>query len=292
MKARPLLLRMIGDSSLDEEARRPLLAALFNRDGAEATRWAQESLGVPEHAALVYQVLQQLTVEPEPDDRPLYLEALRSSDAVAQCFAIEGMLGLGESGAGWCDRLTSLLRSPHPGVRVRAAAGLAREGRREELPELRRLALEDPEPWLRAEALRWLGEVDMEGSASVVARGLADDGAWNDAPLGAAEAIWALSRRGTPEDLSRLLNAYPVLNEKFNDEKKYSVRVQWSLEFLLEECLKFHLARQEGHSHEELARPRCRESAYDLLERARSPEPRAEPFREGIPSALFEPWYR
>jgi hypothetical protein len=252
-EARPLLLRSLCDLHLEEEVRRPMLRELFARERAVAIRWALAAMDWPENTALVRRFLHRAVLAPEPGDRALFLKALHGSDAVAQCFAIEGLLGLGESGAAWCGRLTSLLQASHPAVRLRAAAGLIQEGRREELPALRQTALQASEPWLRAEAVRWLGEVDAEASQPVFAAALSDRGSWDlhQIPLGSDEAIWALSRHGAPEDLSLLLNAY--LRSCFS--------------YVLDEYLVFHLARQEGRPAEEVPPPPCRLYSLDILER-------------------------
>lgn len=252
-EARPLLLRLLCDLRLEEEVRRPMLEELFARERAVAIRWALAAMDWPENAALVRRLLHSAARAPEPGDRALFLKALHDSEAVAQCLAIEGLLGLGESGAAWCEWLTSLLQANHPAVRLRAAAGLIRAGRREELPALRRTALQAPEPWLRAEALRWLGEVDAEASQPLFAAALSDKGSWDShhISLGSDEAIWALSRRGTPEAPSLLLNAY----------------LRGCFSYVLNEHLVFHLARQEGRPAEEVPAPECRLHALDILQR-------------------------
>lgn len=249
-EARPLLFRLLCDFDLAEEVRRELLATLFERDRAVAIRWALVALSWPDNLPLVRFLLHRAVEKPEPIERPLFLAALRSTDDVAHCFAIEGLLTLGESGASWCDRLTSLLHAPHPVVRLRAAAGLARQGHEEGLPLLRRTALEAPEPWLRAEALRWLGEVDLEASRPVLEQGLSDPGVSDrHIELGGAEALHALSRRGRPEDLTALLNAY-VRGPFVQD---------------LDDHLEYHLRRQEGRSTEEPFLPLARNHALEFL---------------------------
>ena len=250
-EARPLLFRLLCDFDLAEEVRRKLLATLFERDRAVTIRWALVALAWPDTLPLVRFLLHRAVWKPAPVDRPLFLAALRSTDDVAHCFAIEGLLALGESGAGWCDRLTSLLHAPHPVVRLRAAAGLARQGPEEGLPLLRRTALEAPEPWLRAEALRWLGEVDLEASRPVLEQGLSDPGLSDRHPLtlGMDEAIHALSRRGRPEDLTALLNAY----------------VRGPIGYDLDDHLEHHLRRQEGRSTEEPFLPIARTHVLEFL---------------------------
>lgn len=243
-EARPLLHRLLCDFGLHPETRRVLLAKYFERDRATVIRWALAGSAYPDQAPLVFFVLRRAATAPEPVDRPLFLAALRSADWLAVCAAISGLLGLDESGPGWCDRLTSLLQAPHPLVRLRAAAALVRQGRNDLLPLLRRTAQEALEPWLRAEALRRLGEVDAEASRPIFVRALEDQGTCSDRELAvdADEAAWALSRLGTYEDLSALLNGY--------------LRGSWSYD--IDEHLMFHLARQEGLPAEEVPLPLAR----------------------------------
>ncbi|MFY0578784.1 HEAT repeat domain-containing protein [Cystobacter fuscus] len=93
-------------------------------------------------------------------------------------------------------------------MRVRAAAGLLRWGRVEGGELLRRTARQSDEPWLRAEALRWLGALDAPGQVELLERGLRDE-TWEKKRWPEAdEAAWALFRWGTPEALGALLTAW------------------------------------------------------------------------------------
>jgi HEAT repeat protein len=227
-ETRPLLYQFLCDFDVAAEVRDVLLQRLFTEDRAVAARWVAAAWTYPENLPVVRGFLARASLEPRPEERPLFLAALRGPDDLARCFAIEGLRALGESGAGWCDRLTSLAHASHPAVRLRAAAGLVRQGRREWLPLLRQTALEAEQAPLRAEALRWLGELDGEASRSVLKQALLK---MERPSLPAAdEAVWALSRLGSAEDLSALLDAALF--------GLYTPR--------LERALEHHLARQEG----------------------------------------------
>jgi len=117
-------------------------------------------------------------------------------------------------------------------VRLRAAACLIQEGRREWLPLLRKMAREAEPYRLRAEALRWLGALDGEASRSVLKQALS--GPPMPRASEADEAVWALSRLGSAEDLCALLDA-----------GLFCVPCS-----ILEQELEYHLARQEGRPTE------------------------------------------
>ncbi|MCE9673957.1 hypothetical protein LY474_39820 [Myxococcus stipitatus] len=287
---RPLLLSLLRHPDVAEHPRRALLAALLLVDRPAAIQWAAEALGAAELPALVLQLLQEAALAPRPEERPFFLEVLQGADEVAACFALEALLALGGVGSEARERVEALTRSTHPGLRVRAVAVQVREGRREELPELARLAREAPEPWLRAEALRWLCEVDREACQPCVEQALTDEAAWGDAPLAAAEALHALAKRGTPEDLSLLMNASVAVLETFSNASRYSSYTYFQMRYLVDESLEFHLARDEGREHGELPLPRAREFAFDILEHARAPG--VKPPRTFFPRALFVPWSR
>ncbi|MCP3143177.1 HEAT repeat domain-containing protein [Pyxidicoccus xibeiensis] len=250
-EARPFLYRYLCDFTLATEVRHELLDSLFDHDRAVAIRWALVAARYADNTPLVRFVLRLAAQRPEPGDRPLFLTGLRGTDDVSQCFALEGLLALGESGASWCDRLGSLIHANHPAVRLRAAAGLAQQGRSEWLPMLRHAALEAPEPWLRADALRWLGQVDAEASRPVLLRALTTEGPWGNRQIapGADEAVWALSRLGSVEDLCALLDA----------------SLKGCCSALLDEALEFHLARQEGHPVKNVPPP-LRSYVADVLD--------------------------
>ncbi|MBJ6759123.1 HEAT repeat domain-containing protein [Myxococcaceae bacterium JPH2] len=287
---RPLLLRLLRHPNMADHPRRALLAALFLVDRPAAIQWAWESLGAAELPALVLELLQEVALAPRPEERPFFLEVLQGTDDVAACFALEALLGLGGVGDEARERVEALTRSTHPGLRVRAAAALIRAGRREQLPELVRLARGAPEAWLRAEALRWLCEVDREAGQPCVEQALTDESAWGDVPLAAAEALHALAKRGTPEDLSLLMNASVAVLETFNDASRYSSYTFFQMHYLVDESLEFHLARDEGREQGVLPSPRVRKFAFDILANARTPE--VKPSRHSFPRALFSPWSR
>ncbi|WP_342375548.1 hypothetical protein NVS55_30205 [Myxococcus stipitatus] len=287
---RPLLLGLLRHPDVAEHPRRALLAALLLVDRAAAIQWARESLGAAELPALMLQLLQEVAMEPRPEERPFILEVLQGTDDVAACFALEALFELGGVGDAPLERVEALTRSAHPGLRVRAMATQVRAGRREGLPELVRLAREAPEPWLRAEALRWLCEVDREAGQPCLEQALADDATWGDAPLAAAEALRALAKRGTPEDLSLLMNASVAVLETFSNVVRYSNHTFFQMRYLVDESLEFHLARDEGRAHGELPMPSVRKFAFDILSHARTPE--EKPPRPLFPRALFVPWSR
>ncbi|WP_147444137.1 MULTISPECIES: HEAT repeat domain-containing protein [Corallococcus] len=240
-EARPLLRSLLCDFDIADGVRHSLLNHLLDHDRAMAVRWALAAMRYPDNAALVRFVLQGAARQPAPGDRPLFLAALQGEDAETQVFALEGLFALGESGAGWRDRLTSLVHSSDERMRLRAAACLIREGQREWLPMLRQAALEPPERGLRAEAVRWLGQVDAEASRPVLEQVLA--GAATSSPRnhasGADEAAWALSRLGTAEDRSALLDA----------------ALQGFCSPGIHRELEYHLARQEGRPAQDVLPP-------------------------------------
>ncbi|NMO14317.1 hypothetical protein HPC49_29895 [Pyxidicoccus fallax] len=249
-EARPLLASLLCDFNLSEKVRRELLNALFDHDRARVIRWAHVASRYPDNAPLVRFVLLRAARQPEPGDRALFLAALRGPDDEARAFALAGLFALGETGAGWCDRLTSLVHSDHPRVRLGAAACLAREGRREWLPLLRQEALEPSEPRLRAEAVHWLARVDAEASRPVLMKLLAEEDSFarGSRIVGEDEVVWALSRLRSNEDLSALLDA---------------ATRSWSSPLMLR-VLRYHLARQEGHPVEDIPPPLPRWNEYDV----------------------------
>ncbi|WPB73832.1 HEAT repeat domain-containing protein [Archangium violaceum] len=227
--ARRLLYRLLCDFKVALEVRRALLERLCDHDRAVAVRWALVAAKYPDNAELVHLVLQYAS---SPAGRPLLLAALRGTDEVAQGLAISGLLVLGESGAGWCDRLISLSNASEPTVRLRALAGLVQQGRSEWLAPLRQMALEAPDQRLRAEALHWLAMWDGEASRHLFMKVLANaPSAAGTASSEVEEAVWALSRQGTDEDLSALLDAF----------------VAGCGSEILGDQLEYHLALREGH---------------------------------------------
>lgn len=257
-EARPLMYQLLCDFDVEPEVRRTLADCLFGQDRAAAIRWAIIAARYPDNAPPVRRILRHAANAPEPGDRPLFLSGLRGEDDLSHCFALEGLFILGESGAGWCDRLTSLAQSPHPMVRLRAAACLVKEGRREWLPLLRTMAREAPESELQADAVRWLGELDAEASRPVLRQVLTSYAHPSrcEERYAQHEAAWALSRLGTSEDLSDLLNA--SLNG-------FSTPLN-ELEF------ERHLARQEGRPCVDVTTPSWRKEMSEALE---------EPLRAG-----------
>ena len=249
-EARPLLVRLLCDLGLALEVRQALLERLLRRERATALRWARAAGKWPDNQPLVRTVLREAAAAPGPEDRALFLLALAGADEAAGCFALEGLLSLGESGPAWSERLEALLYAPHPLVRVRAAAGLAKQGREEGSELLRHTARTAAEPWLRAEALRWLGEVDAPGHRVWLEEGLRDDTWEKRLWPGADEAAWALFRWGAPEALGALLTAY--LRGGTADVEPY---------------LEVHLARHEGRPEQSLPPPRARAHVARYIER-------------------------
>jgi HEAT repeat protein len=253
-EARPLLYRLLCDFDMAHEVRRELADCLFNQDRATAVRWAIVAAGYPDNLELLRHLLWQAAYRPVPGDRPLFLTALRGTDDVAHCFALEGLFTLGESGPGWCDRLTSLTHSSHPLVRLRAAACLVKEGRREWLSLLRTTVLDAPEHWVQADAARWIGELDAEASRPVLLQALA---AYVQLPLRRRvnepiDVVLALSRLGTPEDLSALLDA----------------SLKGACTYLIAHELERHLAHQEGRPFVEVSTPSWRSDVSAALAQA------------------------
>ncbi|WP_161604876.1 HEAT repeat domain-containing protein [Myxococcus xanthus] len=240
---RRVLYPLLCDADVASQVRSHLLEHLSDHDRPAAVRWARAAERYPGNAPLIGTVVQHAALNtPTPEDRPLLLSALRNPDARIRGLAIEGLLALGESGPAWVDRLLSLAHEPHPEVRIPAAAGLVQQGQREWLTPLQQLTLDAPTPFLRAEALRWLGLLDGNASRALFLQVLASA----PSPKGDSHgcpccpclpavfspeveaAIEALSRLGTDEDLSALLDA--------------GVRLGCTLQ--LEEQWTHHLARR------------------------------------------------
>ncbi|MET0405280.1 MAG: HEAT repeat domain-containing protein [Cystobacter sp.] len=240
-EARASRMRVLCDFGTAFEVRNDLLKQLFRLERATALRWALAAWKWPDNLPLVRTVLREAAGSPESGDRPLFLLALAGEDEAAGCFALEGLLGLGESGPRWTERLEALLYSEHPLVRVRAAAGLSRRGRQEGAELLRHTAREAEEPWLRAEAVRWLGALDAPGHGALLEESLRDESWEKKRWPGADEAAWALFQWGSPEALSALLTAH--LRGGTAD---------------IEDYLEAHLARAEGRPVRELPLPRAR----------------------------------
>jgi hypothetical protein len=236
-EARPLLLQLLCDLRLDSGLRSSLLDVLLERERAVAVRWALAAMAWPENASLVGWVLSLTSQAPQPADRPLFLAALHGSDVGAQDDAIRGLVSLGEAGAGWCDRLTSLLQSPSPKVRLRAAAALALQGVPEGVSLLEKGALDASNSMLRSFAVHWLGVVDVEASRRVVEQWIAEGWLWREeSPLPAEQAFWALSEIGTPKALTVMLWVLLRRDVLCND---------------VEEHLERHLMQQEQSAPED-----------------------------------------
>ncbi|WP_049872435.1 HEAT repeat domain-containing protein [Myxococcus hansupus] len=238
-----MLYPLLCDADVAPQVRSHLLEHLSDHDRPAAVRWACIAERYPGNEPLTGTVVQHAALNtPTPEDRPLFLCALRNPDARIRGLAIEGLLALGESGPAWVDRLLSLAHEPHPEVRIPAAAGLVQQGQREWLTPLQQLTVDAPTPFLRAEALRWLGLLDGNASRSLFLQVLASAPSHKGSshhciccpclPTGFSPeveaAIEALSRRGTDEDLSALLDA--------------GVRLGCTLQ--LEELWAHHLARR------------------------------------------------
>ncbi|ATB33660.1 HEAT repeat domain-containing protein [Melittangium boletus] len=248
-EARPLRLRLLCDFKVASDIREALLRQLFRHERDTALRWTLAALPWPANAPLVRTVLREAAGSAQPSDRPLFLAALEGKDEAAGCFALEGLIALDESGPDWRGRLEALGYSSHPLVRVRAAAGLARAGEASGWESLRHTAREASEPWERAEALRWLGELNAPEHAELLVRGLRDD-TWEKKRWPEAdEAAWALFQWGTPEALGALLSAH--LSGGTADIDGY---------------LEAHLARQEGRPVKALAPPRTRTLVARFIE--------------------------
>ena len=248
--ARAVLLRHLCDFDVAPEVRLELLQRLWRSDRTTARRWALAALSWPDNLPLVRAVLREAAGSAHPEDRPLFLAVLSGTDEAARGFALEGLLALGETGPEWCERLESLSYAPHPGVRVRAMAGLLRQGRAEAGAWLERMADAADEPWVRAEALRWLGETDARAWAPLLVRGLVDD-TWEKRLWARTdEAAWALFQWGSPEALGALLTTH--LMGGLADIEGY---------------LEVHLARQEGRPARELPVPRARAHVAHFIER-------------------------
>ncbi|MCP3102647.1 HEAT repeat domain-containing protein [Myxococcus sp. K15C18031901] len=250
-----VLYRGLCDVGLVPWVRCHLLEHLWDHDPAVVIRWALVALRYPDNAPLLADVLLLAWRTRQPDSRPLFLAVLKGSDEALQALAIAGLVGLGESGDGWFDRLLMLSNSSHPEVRLQALAGLVQQGQRERLPSLRELALTPDDPGLRAQAIHWLGVLDGEGSRPVFSEVLAQApsrercgvpffGATPRSAPDVEEAILALSRLGGDEDLSVLV--------------ELSLRGQGSR--LLDDQLVYHLARREGRVVEGVP-PHCDDMA-------------------------------
>ncbi|WP_164016528.1 hypothetical protein [Pyxidicoccus trucidator] len=249
--ARAMLYQLLCDFQVELSVRTRLAVSLFENDRAAAGRWTIAAMRYPDNAALVHQVLGLAASAPTHGDRSLFLAALRSTDDVAHGLALEGLFTLGESGEGWCDRLGSLTHSPLPLVRLRAAACLVKQGRSEWLSFIQTAALEAPEPWLRADAVRWLAEVAAEASRPILRQALLAEAHLKPGKRSSAsiEATWALSRLGTDEDATALLNA----------------SLHGCCSYLVEAALERHLARQEGRPFGDVPPPSWREDASERL---------------------------
>ncbi|MBJ6764579.1 hypothetical protein JGU66_27745 [Myxococcaceae bacterium JPH2] len=232
-----VLYRRLCDFNLAQAVRFHLYQQLRTRDPAVAARWALVASHYPENTELLQRILDRpLSHTPVPEDRPVLLAALRETEEREQSLALSGLLSLGESGPGWVDRLQSLSHAESPHVRVLALAGLVQQGQREWLEPLRRMAVDDSDQSGRRTALEWLAKLDAEVSGPLFANLLLKEVSEQDAnprekrSLLSHPALEALSRRGTAEDLSLLLEAR--LGGYFTQH--------------VDKHFRHHLARQEG----------------------------------------------
>ncbi|RJS25688.1 hypothetical protein DRW03_04185 [Corallococcus sp. H22C18031201] len=235
---RRVLYRRLCDLDMALEVRLDLFEQLRENDPAAATKWALVAFRYPENGELLRRILASVMFrQPRPEDRPVLQMALRETDAEMQRLALSALLALGDNGPGWEDRLQSLSHAESPDLRVLALAGLVQSGQRAELEPLRRLTQAGHDWRVRDTALHWLGMLDAEDSHSLFLDCLAEvvleiDGAVprsKDGPIPAG-ASSALSRRGTNEDLSLLLN----------------LRLGGYICDSLDNHFRYHLARKEG----------------------------------------------
>ncbi|MCP3102294.1 HEAT repeat domain-containing protein [Myxococcus sp. K15C18031901] len=245
--ARKLFHQRLSSFAVATPTRRLLVRALFEHDRPMALRWALVAERYPDNLPLVGEVLRLAARAPMADDRSFFLRWLHAEGAWLQAWALEGLLGLEESGEAWRARLQVLLRSDHPRVQLRAATGLVREGIHDGLALLRQTAAGSADPLLRAEAIHWLGLVDAEASRPLLHRAVvAPRLPRRDEDLyirGAArtdlvpapeaeEAACVLDRLGAPGDLAHLLEA----------------RLRGTCDSVFDDALAHQLDREEGHA--------------------------------------------
>lgn len=137
-------------------------------------------------------------------DRPLFLGKLSSARALDRYYALEWFAAVGERPPGLVELAE---RDPHPVVRIQAA-GLHAMDEPSGLAHLRERARAGAHVCERAEALRWLEELDLEGSAEIFVAALDDRAPFEQHYLPAlGQAIQALQAIPGEASMTALLRA-------------------------------------------------------------------------------------
>ncbi len=229
------LAHVLARHELDAPVAELVARAAWPGAGASLARWAATRARRGFDTA-TDAVLRQASARPRGGARSLLHAALANDAPWRRYAAVVGLDALGERGDAWAERLRALLdeaalrahgaalgvhgRAASGGeeeegagdafVALRAAAALARLGEKAALARLAHAAEHAPTVCLRAEALRWLGELAPEAHLARLEAALVDDAASYadyDTPA-QEEAAYVLARLATPPAMTALVRGY------------------------------------------------------------------------------------
>jgi HEAT repeat protein len=211
-EAGPLATELLCSVDLDASVRLPLLKPFLKSSRSRALRWTQAAWAYAENRELVRRALRFLSTTPQGEDAPLYLRLLKSGDAEWMRFAVDGLHSLDVRDAGFLDRVQALARHEDVSLQIESLAVLADNGDAASLDALRELARNGISCRVRARATGWVAQLDPRPSfdAFLQRERVCVCDRWEEAVGAVAKAF---VRRGTPEDLTAILQA--LLNPDF-----------------------------------------------------------------------------
>jgi hypothetical protein len=155
--------------------------------------------------------LQWISWDPKPEDRGFLLWIAAQDAKPGSLYrALESLEALGEGSDWWLGRLRELAQAEDPFLRLAATAALVRHGEGLLSTDILPNAVQTHDLFLRAEALRWLGEGDAERHFDLLRSALLEGAETTNAPgfvPAAEEAAYSLARLATPAAISALIQA-------------------------------------------------------------------------------------
>jgi hypothetical protein len=208
-----LAAELLADGTLAPAVRAEIGVALLHKRRHLALRELVRG-AEPEHRPLVRALLQAVATNPCGQDLADLRGCLDLPDAAVQYRALDMLNGLAEDGPAVREALARLASHDDPCLRVRALGALARRGHDESLRALIEAAGSAPEVFVRAEAIRRLGALDVASEHfDVFERALRADHAGDGAGLhtpAAEQAAIALGAVFGAEALTALIRGYLV----------------------------------------------------------------------------------
>ncbi len=184
---------------------------LYRDDRPDVRSWIRKAVADRDSSSTARGALSTIAEAPDPADRDLFLHILGTNAEPRMLYcALAGMENLREDGEAWRRNLKDLARDAHPLIRARAHAALARRGTRASVEALAEAATMSQDLCERAEAVRWIGEIDAAGHADLLRKVLLEDhetmGDGYHSPV-CQEAAFAIARLPGLEPMTLLLRA-------------------------------------------------------------------------------------